>query len=192
SIAALLLSTRPFSRPMLCTASKSRSVSILAAFFGHAIHRPSAGASIFFSAGNRRSSSARRVVKKTSTSAPGFAPSFSDRSGTGEELALLLARERRTLLARFEAPRERVARRLLQRAEGQAGGKGAGDVRLEETGVLVARQPERQLHPGADARIEQRAAVHPHEPVGCADALERLAERQRLRRPRRVEDAARP
>src|SRR5581483_5624544 len=127
-----------------------------------------------------------------STSAPGFAPSFSDRSGTGEELALLLARERRALLARLEAPGERVARRLLQRAEGQPGCQGAGDVRLEEAGVLRARQPERQLHPGADACIEQRLAVDPHEPVGSADALERLAERQRLRGPRRVEDAARP
>src|SRR5207302_1766391 len=119
SIAALWLSTSPFARPMLCTVSKSRSVSIFAAFFGHAIHRPSEGESVFFSAGNRRSSSSRRVVKKTSTSAPGLAPSFCDNSGTGEELALLLARERRALLARFEAPLERVARRLLQRAEGQ-------------------------------------------------------------------------
>src|SRR5437868_5872064 len=177
---------------MLCTASKSRSVSIFAAFFGHAIHRPSAGASVSFSAGNRRSSSARRVVKKTSTSAPGFAPSFSDRSGTGEELALLVAGERRALLTRLEAPGERVARRLLQRADGQAGGKGAGDVRLEETGVLLARQPERQLHPGADAGVEQRLVVDPHEPVGSADSLKRLAERQQLHGPRRVEDAARP
>jgi hypothetical protein len=41
-----------------------------------ATQSPSAGASVFFKAGKRRSSSARLVVKNTSTSTPGFAPSL--------------------------------------------------------------------------------------------------------------------
>jgi hypothetical protein len=56
--------------------AKSRSVSIFDAFFGHAIQRPSAGASVFFSRPKRRSSSRRLVVKRTRTSVPGLAPSF--------------------------------------------------------------------------------------------------------------------
>src|SRR5439155_19637549 len=75
-MAALLLSTSPAASPISCTAAKSRSVSSIDAFFGHAIQSPSAGASVFFSAPKRRLSSARLVVKKTTTSAPGFAPSF--------------------------------------------------------------------------------------------------------------------
>jgi len=63
-------------RPIAWTASKSRSVSIRAAFFGHATQRPSRGASVAFSAANRRSSSARLVVKSTVTSTPGFARSL--------------------------------------------------------------------------------------------------------------------
>ena len=46
------------------------------AFFGQATHNPSAGPSAAFSVGSRSSSSPRRVVKKTTTSVPGFAPSF--------------------------------------------------------------------------------------------------------------------
>src|SRR5689334_11883423 len=102
---------------MRCTVSKSRSVSSLDAFFGHATQSPSAGASVALSAANRRSSSARRVVKKTRTSPPALAPSFCDSSGTGEELALLLPGQRRSLLTGPAAPRERVARRLLERPE---------------------------------------------------------------------------
>jgi hypothetical protein len=60
-----------------------RSPSIFAAFFGHAIQRPSAGSSVAFSDSNRRSSSSRVVVKKTTTPAPGFAPSFCE-SGVPE------------------------------------------------------------------------------------------------------------
>jgi hypothetical protein len=51
-------------------------VSSFAAFFGQATQSPSAGPSVATSSGKRRSSSSRRVVKKTSTSTPGFAPSF--------------------------------------------------------------------------------------------------------------------
>jgi hypothetical protein len=51
-------------------------VSTFDAFFGHAIQRPSAGASVLFSGPKRRSSSARDVVNRTTTSAHGFAPSF--------------------------------------------------------------------------------------------------------------------
>ena len=40
-----LLSTRPWPSPISCTASKSRSPVILAAFFGQAIQSPSAGSS---------------------------------------------------------------------------------------------------------------------------------------------------
>ena len=61
----------------------SRSVSIFAAFFGQAIQSPSAGSSVAFKAAKRRSSSARLVVKKTTTPAPGFAPSFCE-SGVPE------------------------------------------------------------------------------------------------------------
>jgi len=71
-----LLSTRPAARPASWTAAKSRSVSSFETFFGHAIHSPSGGASVAFSAGSRAASSARRVVKKTTTSVPGLAPSF--------------------------------------------------------------------------------------------------------------------
>jgi hypothetical protein len=53
-----------------------RSVSIFAAFFGQATQRPSAGASVAFRLSNRRASSSRLVVKRTTTSVPGFAPSF--------------------------------------------------------------------------------------------------------------------
>jgi hypothetical protein len=77
------LSTRPASRPIFCTVAKSRSVSSFDAFFGQAIQRPSAGASASRSVGKRRSRSARSVVKKTTTPAPGFAPSFLD-SGVAE------------------------------------------------------------------------------------------------------------
>jgi hypothetical protein len=70
------LSTRPFASPISCTASNVRSSSIFAAFFGQATQRPSPGSSVAFRAGNRRSSSARLVVKKTTTPASGFAPSF--------------------------------------------------------------------------------------------------------------------
>jgi hypothetical protein len=62
--------------PISWTLGKSRSVSIFAAFFGQAIHSPSAGARVFFRAAKRRSSSAQVVVNSTSTSTPGFAPSF--------------------------------------------------------------------------------------------------------------------
>src|SRR5919201_926773 len=79
SIAQLLLSTRPAARPISCTASKSRSVSIWAAFFGQAIQRPSAGSRVSRRAAKRRSSSARPVVKKTTTPVPGFAPSLAER-----------------------------------------------------------------------------------------------------------------
>ncbi len=51
--------------------------------------------------------------------------------GLGEKLSLSLARERRSLLARLEAPRERVARRLLERPERQARRERAGDVRSQ-------------------------------------------------------------
>ena len=61
----------------------SRSPSIFAAFFGHAIQSPSAGSSVAFSESKRRSSSSRVVVKKTTTPAPGFAPSFCE-SGVPE------------------------------------------------------------------------------------------------------------
>ena len=71
-----LVSTSPAASPISWTVGKSRSVSIFATFFGQAIHSPSAGARIFFRAAKRRSSSARVVVKSTSTSTPGFAPSF--------------------------------------------------------------------------------------------------------------------
>src|SRR4029453_13036889 len=46
AIAQLLLSTRPASRPVRWTASKSRSVSILELFLGHATQSPSAGSSV--------------------------------------------------------------------------------------------------------------------------------------------------
>jgi hypothetical protein len=60
-----------------------RSVSISAFFFGHAIQRPSAGSSAAFRSRNRRSSCSRDVVKRTTTAAPGFAPSFRE-SGVPE------------------------------------------------------------------------------------------------------------
>jgi hypothetical protein len=60
-----------------------RSPSIFAERFGHAIQRPSAGSSDVFSDPNRRSSSSRVVVKKTTTPTPGFAPSFCE-SGVPE------------------------------------------------------------------------------------------------------------
>ena len=56
---------------------------ILAAFFGQATQSPSAGASVAFRPGNRCRRSSRLVVKKTTTPAPGFAPSFCD-SGVPE------------------------------------------------------------------------------------------------------------
>jgi hypothetical protein len=71
-----LVVDEPPASPISWTVGKSRSVSILAAFFGQAIHSPSAGASVFFRAAKRRSSSARVVVNSTSTSTPGFEPSF--------------------------------------------------------------------------------------------------------------------
>ena len=71
-----MLSTRPAARPISCTASNVKSVSIFDAFFGHAIHRPSASASVRCSCRNLRARSARLVVKKTTTRTPGFAPSF--------------------------------------------------------------------------------------------------------------------
>jgi len=55
----------------------------LAAFFGQAIQSPPAGPSVAFSPVKRCSSSARLVVKKTTTPAPGFAPSFCE-SGVAE------------------------------------------------------------------------------------------------------------
>jgi len=78
-----LLSTGPFPSPISCTASNVRSPSIFAVFFGHAIQSPSAGSSAAFSASNLRSRSSRLVVKKTTTPAPGFAPSFCE-SGVPE------------------------------------------------------------------------------------------------------------
>jgi len=60
-----------------------KSPSIFAAFFGHAIQSPSAGSSVAFSPSKRRSSSSRLVVKRTTTAAPGLAPSFCD-SGVPE------------------------------------------------------------------------------------------------------------
>jgi hypothetical protein len=77
------LSTSPFARPISCTVSKVRSPSIFAAFFGHAIQRPSAGSRVALSPPKRRSRSSRLVVKKTTTPAPGFAPSFCE-SGVPE------------------------------------------------------------------------------------------------------------
>jgi hypothetical protein len=62
---------------------KSRSVSIFDAFFGQAIQSPSAGPIVLRSFANLRSSSLRLVVKKTSTSMPGLAPSFCE-SGVAE------------------------------------------------------------------------------------------------------------
>jgi hypothetical protein len=53
-----------------------RSLSSFAAFFGHAIQSPSAGSSAAFSPSKRCSRLSREVVKKTTTPAPGFAPSF--------------------------------------------------------------------------------------------------------------------
>ena len=53
------------------------------AFFGQATQSPSAAASVSTSGPKRRSSSARVVVKRTTTSAPGFAPSFRE-SGVAE------------------------------------------------------------------------------------------------------------
>jgi hypothetical protein len=73
-----LLSTSPCARPICCTPSKSRSVSIRDAFFGQAIQRPSFGSIVLFKISKRRSSSMRDVVKNTTTPAPGFAPSFCD------------------------------------------------------------------------------------------------------------------
>jgi hypothetical protein len=58
-----LLSTSPFASPISCTLSNDRSVSSFAAFFGHAIQSPSAGARVAFSPANLRSSSSRLVVK---------------------------------------------------------------------------------------------------------------------------------
>ena len=78
-----MLSTRPAARPISWTASNERSVSSFAAFFGHAIQSPSAGSSVPFKAAKRDSSAARLVVKKTTTPAPGFAPSFCE-SGVPE------------------------------------------------------------------------------------------------------------
>ena len=110
--------------------SKSRSVSSFEAFFGQAIQRPSAGASVSFSAGKRRSSSARRVVKRTTTSAPGLAPSFSARAASrvgllsqaaaapGDRLRPELDRVRRDALVRSVDER--------QEAEGRGAGSSAG------------------------------------------------------------------
>jgi hypothetical protein len=74
SIAQLLLSTSPDSRPISCTASNVRSVSILEAFFGPS--DPDAVGAGERPPGKRRSRSPRLVVKKTRTPASGFAPSF--------------------------------------------------------------------------------------------------------------------
>jgi hypothetical protein len=71
-----LVVDEPPSRPIRCTVSKSRSVSSLDAFFGQAIHSPSAGPSERLSLVKRFARSALEVVKKTRTAAPGFAPSF--------------------------------------------------------------------------------------------------------------------
>ena len=57
SIAQLLLSTSPASRPVRCTESKVRSVSTPDAFFGQAIQSPPAGASRLASGVNARVSS---------------------------------------------------------------------------------------------------------------------------------------
>jgi hypothetical protein len=78
-----LLSTRPEASPISCTISNERSLSIFDAFFGQAIQSPSAAARVSRSGANRRSSSSRLVVKKTTTSVPGFAPSLRD-SGVAE------------------------------------------------------------------------------------------------------------
>ncbi|HEU6445509.1 MAG TPA: hypothetical protein VFL61_10670 [Gaiellaceae bacterium] len=53
------------------------------AFFGQATQSPSAGFSVSRRAAKRRSSCSRLVVKKTTTSTPGFAPSFRE-SGVAE------------------------------------------------------------------------------------------------------------
>jgi hypothetical protein len=63
SIEQLLLSTSPCASPISWTVSNVRSPSILAAFFGQAIQRPSAGPRVAFSDSNLRSSSSRVVVK---------------------------------------------------------------------------------------------------------------------------------
>ena len=58
-------------------------VSIFDARFGHAIQSPSRSSSVRCRLRNRRSSSERLVVKKTTTPTPGFAPSLRD-SGVAE------------------------------------------------------------------------------------------------------------
>ncbi len=96
---------------------------------------------------------------------------------------VLLARGRRAL-----GPRERVARRVLERAEAQAGCQRTRDVEPEEPGPVRIdgrREPERQLLERLDAGVDEEALVRPDElgaaPDPGADPLERLAERERLR-----------
>src|SRR4051794_2682483 len=114
---------------------------------------------------------------------------WSGTSGFAKDLRLLLARERRPLLARIEAPGERVACGLLERAKREPGGDRTADVGARHAGVVLARKPQRQLHPRADLGREQRLVVLPHEPRiaadGGGDPLQRLAHRQRRNRTRR-------
>ena len=92
-----------------------------------------------------------------------------------------------------------VARdRLLERTEAQPGGDRLRRVHAEErgpVGIDRRREPERQVLERLDALLDEPALVRPDElgrAARASDALEQLAERQRLRGPDRVEDAREP
>src|SRR5205809_1486108 len=133
------------------------------------------------------SRSRKRTVSRWTKAKPSI-------SGTGEQLGLAFPGERRPLLAGIAAPGERVARRLLDRAERQAGGERPSGVRPLQARVLRTRRPQRQLRPRLHARGDQPLLVGPDEPRVGADgpdrALEQLTQRHRLARPGGVEDTA--
>ena len=88
STAHTLLSTSPCASPSSRTMPSRRSVATHAVRFGHAIHKPPAGAIARANPSKRRSSSARRVAKNSTTScAPRACVRSRTPSGNGFELA---------------------------------------------------------------------------------------------------------
>src|SRR4051794_16216227 len=104
----------------------------------------------------------------------------------GEELPLALGVETDLVVPPLfgARPGERVAHRLVERAEGQAGGARTRDVGLLHVRPLgvAGGEPERQLHPLTDLVLEQEGLVDPGEgrvaAAHGAAALEHVVHRQ--------------
>ena len=143
---------------------------------------PSAGSSAPLSSSKRCSRSARVVVKKTTTPAPGFAPSFRASGVPSSPIGHAISRGARTRAPGRgrpspSSPPARASREPCPRAAGTvAPGDSAGYVHAVGVRHLRAGEPERHLHPLADLVLEEELLRDPGD-LGPDRATSRQASR---------------